>query len=58
MHSLWKSQQDVAKQLEEWEPRTRQEAQQKWKELQETPDHFSLLHMYKRAGVEPIKLAA
>jgi hypothetical protein len=25
--------------------------------MQNTPDHLSLLHMYKRAGVEPIKVA-
>lgn len=55
---LWKSQQDVQKKLDDWEPRTREEAQRKWKELQNTPDHFNLLQLYKSAGVEPIKLAA
>ncbi|KAL6704656.1 mitochondrial 37S ribosomal protein rsm10 [Coniothyrium glycines] len=55
--SLWKSEQAAKKRWEEWEPRTREDAERKWKELQNTPDHFSLLHMYKRAGVEPIKLA-
>jgi hypothetical protein len=25
--------------------------------MQNTPDHLTLLHLYKRAGVEPIKLA-
>lgn len=43
--------------MAEWEPKTREEAQQRLKELQDTPDHFTLLHMYKRAGLEPIKAA-
>jgi small subunit ribosomal protein S10 len=45
------------KRFKEWEPKTREEAQQRWKELQNTPDHLTLLHIYKRSGVEPIKLA-
>jgi hypothetical protein len=56
-HSLYKSQQEAEQRFKEWEPKTREEAQQKWKEMQDTPDHFTLLHMYKRAGVEPIKVA-
>ena len=43
--------------MDEWEPHTREEAQQRWKDMQTTPDHLTLLHMYKRAGVEPIKVA-
>jgi small subunit ribosomal protein S10 len=43
--------------FEEWEPKTREEAQQKWEELQNTPDHLTLLSMYKSIGVEPIKTA-
>ncbi|KAF1851120.1 30S ribosomal protein-like protein S10 [Cucurbitaria berberidis CBS 394.84] len=54
---LWKSQQAANERLEAWEPRTREEAQQRWKDMQNTPDHLTLLHMYKRAGVEPIKVA-
>jgi small subunit ribosomal protein S10 len=54
---LWKSQQAAEKRFEEWEPKTRSEAEQRWKEMQNKPDHLTLLHMYKRAGVEPIKLA-
>lgn len=57
MYRLWKSQQAAEQRFAEWEPKTREEAQQKWKELQNTPDHLGLLHMYKRAGVEPIKIA-
>ncbi|KAH9873015.1 hypothetical protein J1614_005411 [Plenodomus biglobosus] len=53
---LWHSQQRL-NERPEWEPQTREEAQQKWKEMQDTPDHLTLLHMYKRAGVEPIKVA-
>jgi small subunit ribosomal protein S10 len=41
----------------EWEPKTREEAQQKWKELQNTPDHLTLLSIYKGIGVKPIKTA-
>ncbi|KAF2819152.1 30S ribosomal protein-like protein S10 [Ophiobolus disseminans] len=55
--ALWKSERKAEERFAEWEPKTREEAQQKWKELQNTPDHMTLLHMYKRAGVEPIKLA-
>ncbi|KAH7378500.1 hypothetical protein DE146DRAFT_759043 [Phaeosphaeria sp. MPI-PUGE-AT-0046c] len=55
--ALWKSQQAAEQRFAEWEPKTREEAQQKWKEMQNTPDHLALLHMYKRAGVEPIKIA-
>lgn len=54
---LWHSQQRANERLAEWEPQTREEAQKKWKEMQDTPDHLTLLHMYKRAGVEPIKVA-
>ncbi|KAH7074398.1 hypothetical protein BKA63DRAFT_443366 [Paraphoma chrysanthemicola] len=55
--ALWQSQQKAEQDFAEWEPKTREEAQQRWKELQNTPDHLSLLHIYKRAGVEPIKVA-
>lgn len=54
---LWNSQQKAQERFEQWEPQTREEAQQRWKEMQNTPDHLTLLHTYKRAGVEPIKLA-
>jgi small subunit ribosomal protein S10 len=54
---LWESQQAAQKRFDEWEPKTREEAQQRWKEMQDTPDHLALLRVYKRAGVEPIKLA-
>lgn len=30
---------------------------QQWKEAQSRPDDLTLLKMYKRGGVEPIKLA-
>jgi small subunit ribosomal protein S10 len=43
--------------MEREEPKTREEAEQRWKQMQEKPDHLALLHMYKRAGVEPLKLA-
>ncbi|KAH8724707.1 hypothetical protein GQ44DRAFT_708138 [Phaeosphaeriaceae sp. PMI808] len=55
--TLWKSQQESEKRFKENEPKTREEAQKLWKEMQTTPDHNTLLHIYKRAGVEPIKLA-
>jgi small subunit ribosomal protein S10 len=54
---LWKSQQASEKRFEKWEPTTRSEAEQRWKEMQNTPDHLTLLQMYKKAGIEPIKLA-
>lgn len=55
--ALWNSQKKAAKRAAKWEPKTREEAQQKWKELQSGPDDLTLLRTYKRAGVEPIKLA-
>ncbi|KAI8941032.1 hypothetical protein NX059_002276 [Plenodomus lindquistii] len=55
--TLWRSQQRANERSKEWEPQTRAEAQEKWKQMQDTPDHLTLLHMYKRAGVEPIKVA-
>ncbi|EOA89153.1 uncharacterized protein SETTUDRAFT_167728 [Exserohilum turcica Et28A] len=55
--TLYASQQKVNKRQQEREPRTREEAQRQWQELQNTPDHFGLLKVYKRAGIEPIKLA-
>ncbi|KAH3906983.1 hypothetical protein HBI56_113670 [Parastagonospora nodorum] len=54
---LYNSSEKAEQRLAEWEPKTREEAQQKWKEMQDTPDHFTLLHTWKRAGVEPIKVA-
>jgi small subunit ribosomal protein S10 len=54
---LWKSQQAAEKRFEEWEPKTRREAEQRWTDMQSTPDHLTLLQMYKKAGIEPIKLA-
>jgi len=56
-YSLYHSQRKAEARFEEWEPKTREEAQQRWKEMQNTPDHLTLLHMYKRAGVEPLKVA-
>jgi small subunit ribosomal protein S10 len=55
--TLYASQQKVSQRQQEWEPKTREDAQRQWKELQNTPDHLGLLKVYKRAGVEPIKLA-
>lgn len=54
---LWESQQIEEERWTEWEPRTREEAKQRWKELQDSHDHHTLLHMYKRKGVEPLKVA-
>ncbi|KAL5119129.1 mitochondrial 37S ribosomal protein rsm10 [Pleosporales sp. CAS-2024a] len=56
-HVLLQSQQEAEKRFQEREPKTREEAQQMWKEMQNTPDHLTLLEVYKRAGVEPIKVA-
>lgn len=55
--SLWKSEQQAKKRQKQREPKTKEESEKQWKELQKTPDHLTLLHMYKHAGVEPIKLA-
>ncbi|KAI1513398.1 ribosomal protein s10p s20e [Pyrenophora tritici-repentis] len=55
--TLYASQQKVNKRQQKFEPQTRKEAERRWKELQNTPDHLGLLKLYKRAGIEPIKLA-
>ncbi|KAF2205166.1 hypothetical protein GQ43DRAFT_437285 [Delitschia confertaspora ATCC 74209] len=55
--TLWKSQEEANARMEKMQPKTKQEAQELWAKLKEEPDHFAMLHMYKRAGVEPIKLA-
>ncbi|KAF2175530.1 30S ribosomal protein-like protein S10 [Zopfia rhizophila CBS 207.26] len=55
--TLYKSQQRANAKADEWEPMTREDAWKRWEELKKAPDHFTMLHMYKRAGIEPIKLA-
>ncbi|KAF1915706.1 hypothetical protein BDU57DRAFT_577544 [Ampelomyces quisqualis] len=55
--ALYKSQQEVEERWQKNEPKTREEAQRRWKEMQNTPDHLTLLNMYKAKGVEPIQLA-
>ncbi|KAF2107505.1 30S ribosomal protein S10, mitochondrial precursor [Lophiotrema nucula] len=55
--TLLGSQQKAEERAERQEPQTAKEARKQWQALQKTPDHNTLLQMYKRAGVEPIKLA-
>ncbi|KAF1829896.1 30S ribosomal protein-like protein S10 [Decorospora gaudefroyi] len=55
--TLYASQQKVNRRQQKWEPQTREEAAKRWRRLQKEPDHLSLLKVYKRAGLEPIKLA-
>jgi hypothetical protein len=55
--SLYKSQKKYEADAKKREPKTAEEAAKQWQEAQKTPDHNTLLHVYKRAGVEPIKLA-
>jgi small subunit ribosomal protein S10 len=54
---LWNSQKKAQKATAKREPKTREEAQKLWKQMQSTPDDLTLLRMYKRGGVEPIQLA-
>jgi hypothetical protein len=56
-YRLYKSQQKVQRQFQKWEPKTAEEAKKRWAEAKDTQDHKTLLQIYKRAGVEPIKLA-
>jgi len=51
------SQRKAQAKFDRWEPKTREEAQRKWKKLQDTPDHLNLLDLYRQHGIEPIKLA-
>ncbi|KAF2715188.1 30S ribosomal protein-like protein S10 [Pleomassaria siparia CBS 279.74] len=55
--SLYKSQLASEKRQKAWTPKTQAEAKEKWKELQDSPSHYNLLSMYKKADVQPIKLA-
>lgn len=55
--SMYKSQRAAERKFAAWEPKTSAEAAARWKELQSSPDDLSMLQMYKRAGIEPIKLA-
>lgn len=55
--TLWKAQEQANKRMEEWMPKTQQEAKELWAKLKEEPDHFTMLSMYKTGGIEPIKLA-
>lgn len=54
---LWNSQRKAQKATAKREPKTREEAQKLWKQMQSTPDDLTLLGTYKRGGVEPIQLA-
>lgn len=54
---LWNSQRKAQKAATRREPKTREEAQKLWKQMQSTPDDLTLLRMYKRGGVEPIQQA-
>ncbi|KAF2012667.1 ribosomal protein S10 [Aaosphaeria arxii CBS 175.79] len=54
---LWKSHQLAERRSKKREPKSKEESEKRWKELQDSPDHNTLLHAYKRAGIEPIKLA-
>jgi len=56
-YRLYKSQQEAEKRQKKWEPKTQAEATEKLKAMQQTPDHHTMLSMYKQAGVEPIKVA-
>jgi small subunit ribosomal protein S10 len=54
---LYNSRKKADKESAKWEPKTREEAQKLWKEMQSKPDNLTLLRTYKSSGVEPIKLA-
>lgn len=54
---LRNSERKAAKKFANWEPKTKEEAQRKWKKMQETPDHLNLLELFKREGIEPLKVA-
>jgi hypothetical protein len=56
-YRLLKSQEAALKKANKWEPKTREEAKSKWKKLQNSPDHLSLLEMYRKEGLEVLKLA-
>ena len=43
--------------MAEWQPKTKEEARQLWEKLKEEPDHYTLLQMFKKRGLEPIKVA-
>lgn len=53
---LRNSERKAAKKFANWEPKTKEEAQRKWKKMQNTPDHLTLLELFKREGIEPLKV--
>ncbi|KAJ8116816.1 hypothetical protein OPT61_g1857 [Boeremia exigua] len=55
--ALFNSQRKAAKRAAKMEPKTREEAQQLWKQMQTRPDDLTMLRAFKRSGVEPISLA-
>ncbi|ORY00311.1 hypothetical protein BCR34DRAFT_575924 [Clohesyomyces aquaticus] len=54
---VWRSMQGLKERQDEWEPKTKAEAEKKWEEMRKTPDHHTMLHMYKHQGIEVYKLA-
>jgi small subunit ribosomal protein S10 len=54
---LYNSKKEAEIKAKRMEPTTVEEAKRVFEEMKRTPDHHTMLHMYKRAGVEPIKLA-
>ena len=54
--ALRNSEKKAAKKFENWIPKTKEEAQRKWKKMQQTPDDTTLLEMFKREGIEPLKV--
>jgi len=57
VYRLLESQQKALERSSKWEPKTREAAKVKWKKLQNSPDHLSLLEMYRKEGLEVLKLA-
>lgn len=38
--------------FKKWMPKSKEEAQRKWKQMVDTPDNYNMLHMFKREGVD------
>ena len=41
--------------MEDWVPKTKEEAQRKWRKLASAPDDTTLMDMFKREGVDILK---
>ena len=52
---LKRSEDKAAAKFEKWVPKTKEEAQRKWKKMVNSPDHTIMLDMFKKEGLDVLK---